>query len=79
MELGLKDVLYIIGLVASVIITFLTTKHKLKEYVRDKNDELKKEINQLRIEIEVQKAIVNHMNNYYKDTIKNIEELIKKL
>ena len=47
----LKDVLYIIGLVATVIITFFTTKHGIKEYVRDKLDERQKELEDLKIRI----------------------------
>ena len=76
MEFGLKDILYIIGLVTSIIVTFLTTKHKLKEYIRDKNDELKKEINDLKIKIEAQQQIINQISNFYEETFK---ELIKKL
>lgn len=50
--MDIKDVLYIIGIVAAGIGTFLTTKHNLKEYVRDKVDELKDKIHKQEIEIE---------------------------
>ena len=49
MEFGLKDVLYIIGIVVSAVISFLSTRHKMKEYIRDKVDELKNEIHNLKL------------------------------
>lgn len=56
MEFEIKDVLYIIGIVASAIISFLGTRHKLKEYIRDKNDILKEQLNDLKIQLTEQKA-----------------------
>ena len=50
MEFEIKDVIYIVGIVASAIISFLGTRHKLKEYVRDKNDILKEKISDLRVQ-----------------------------
>ena len=35
--MDLKDGLYIGGIIATAIISFLGTRHKLKEYVRDTN------------------------------------------
>jgi len=49
MEFGLRDLLYIVGIVASGIISFLGTRHKLKEYIRDKNDLLTKKVHDLEI------------------------------
>ena len=56
MEFELKDGLYILGIVISAIIAFLGTKYRLKEYIRDKYDELKDQINILKIELEKQKS-----------------------
>lgn len=56
MEFGLKDMLYIIGIVVSAIISFLGTRHKLKEYIRDKNDLLKEQINDLKLSLQEQKS-----------------------
>lgn len=52
MEFDLKDTLYIIGIIVAGLSTFLTTKHNLKEYVRDKVDELKDKIHKQEIELE---------------------------
>ena len=48
--LDLKDILYIGGIVLSAVITFLATKHKLKELIPDKFDETKNEITALKLE-----------------------------
>jgi len=56
MEFEIKDVVYIIGIVASAIFSFLGTRHKLKEYIRDKNDILKEQLNDLKIQLTEQKA-----------------------
>ncbi|MFY8097263.1 MAG: hypothetical protein ACOVMH_05545 [Flavobacterium sp.] len=50
--MDLKDVGYIVGIVGTAIATFLTTKHNLKDYVRDRIDELKDKIHKQEIEIE---------------------------
>ena len=52
MEFGLKDTLYIIGIIVAGLSTFFTTRHNLKEYVRDRIDELKDKIHKQEIEIE---------------------------
>ena len=44
MEFGIKDMLYIVGIIVAGLSTFYTTKHNLKEYVRDRIDELKDKI-----------------------------------
>ncbi|MBR9923073.1 MAG: hypothetical protein GYB31_19775 [Bacteroidetes bacterium] len=49
MEFGLKDLLYIIGIVVSAVISFLSTRYKIKEYIRDKIDDLKSEITELKL------------------------------
>lgn len=47
-----KDVCYLVGILIAGLSTFYTTKHNLKEYVRDKVDELKDKIHKQEIEIE---------------------------
>lgn len=56
MEFEIKDVIYIATIVASVIISFLGTKHKLKDYVRDKNDAINEKLNELKVKLTEQKA-----------------------
>ena len=50
--MDLKDVGYIVGIVGTAIATFLTTKHNLKEYVRDKLEDLKDKLHKQEVEIE---------------------------
>ncbi len=52
MEFGLRDLLTIVGIVGTAIVTFLSTRHNLKDFVRDKTDELKDKIHKQEIEIE---------------------------
>lgn len=42
--LGIKDLLYIISIAVAAVVTFLTTKHNLKDYIRDKIEECNKNI-----------------------------------
>ena len=56
MEFGIKDILYIVGIVVSALVSFLGTRHKLKEYIRDKNDNLKERIHQIEMKLNEQKA-----------------------
>lgn len=56
MTLDLKDLLYIVGIVASAIISFLGTRHKMKEYIRDKSDNLKEEVSNIKLEMKDLKA-----------------------
>ncbi len=79
----LKDVFYIIGIVSTAIVTFLTTKHNLKEYVRDRIDELKDKIHKQELEIreiksrdEDQQQILKVLKTDVLDKISNIEGII---
>ncbi|CAA0211389.1 hypothetical protein [Tenacibaculum maritimum] len=56
MEFGLKDILYIVGIVISALGTFLGTRHKLKEYIRDKNDEIRTKLHDLDLKLAEQKS-----------------------
>lgn len=48
----LKDAIYIAIIIGTGITTFLSTKHKLKEYIRDRIDELKDKLHNQEVEIE---------------------------
>jgi hypothetical protein len=86
MEFGLKDLLYIIGIVASGIISFLGTRHKMKEYIRDKNESITKKVHDLEIKHtelksrdELQQQVIDQIGKQM-DTLvpKLIEELNKR-
>lgn len=77
---GLKDIIYISTIVATMVSTFFGTKHSLKEFVRDKVDVLKDQLNEHRIEIErlkskdenqqqiidqFQKQVLNYLPNLF--------------
>lgn len=49
---GIKDVIYIATIIGTGIATFLSTKHKIKEYVRDKVESLKDRIHDHELEME---------------------------
>ena len=79
MKLGLKDLLYIVGIVASAIISFLGTRHKLKEYIRDKNDLLKEQINDLKMKLQEQKSKDDLQQQVIDQIGKQMDTLIPKL
>ncbi|WP_421497820.1 hypothetical protein [Flavobacterium columnare] len=81
--MDLKDVGYIVGIVGTAIATFLTTKHNLKEYVRDKTDELKDKIHKQELELEKlkgrdenQQQIINLFQSQILDHLPKIYDLI---
>jgi hypothetical protein len=76
---GIKDVIYICGIVVSMIATFLTTKHNLKEYIRDKHDELKDQMNQMKLETANLKAKDDLQQQVIDQIGKQMEGLIPKL
>lgn len=83
MTFELKDLLYIIGIVASTIISFLGTRHNMKEYIRDKNDKLKDDVNDIKLEMkdlkskdELQQQIIDQIGKQM-DSL--IFELMKQL
>ncbi len=52
MEFGPRDILYIIGIIVTAVVTFLSTKHSLKDLIRDKNEALTQKINDMKVEME---------------------------
>ncbi|MGV7105778.1 hypothetical protein [Flavobacterium sp. U410] len=79
----LKDVGYIVGIVGTAIATFLTTKHNLKEYVRDKLEDLKDKLHKQEVEIERlkgrdenQQQIINQFQTQILDHLPKIYEII---
>lgn len=79
MEFQLKDVLYIVGIVASALISFFATRHGLKEYVRDKHDDLKDKISDLKIQLENQRAKDDLQQQVIDQIGQQMKELIPKL
>jgi len=79
MEFGLKDVLYLVGIAASAIISFLGTRHKMKEYIRDKNDLLKDDINDLKVKLQEQKSKDDLQQQVIDQIGKQMDNLIPKL
>lgn len=79
MEFGLRDILYIVGIVVSTLFTFFGTRHGLKEYIRDKNDDLKEQINDLKIKLQEHKAKDDLQQQVIDQIGKQMDELIPKL
>lgn len=78
-QLELRDYLYIGGIILTGVVTFISTRHKLKEHIRDKHDDLKEQINQLKLEMkdlkskdELQQQVIDQMS-------KSNQEVISKL
>lgn len=83
MEFGLKDMLYIVGIIVAGLSTFYTTKHNLKEYIRDKLENLKDKIHKQEVEIERlkgrdenQQQIINQFQTQILDHLPKIYEII---
>ncbi|MGZ2369277.1 hypothetical protein ACXR6G_05795 [Ancylomarina sp. YFZ004] len=51
MEFGIKDVVYLMGIAVSVAGSFFGTRHKLKEYFRDKIDAVNNQHSQFSTDI----------------------------
>jgi hypothetical protein len=79
MEFGLRDLLYIVGIVVSTLITFFATRHGLKEYVRDKYDGLKDQIHDLKMKLQEHKAKDDLQQQVIDQIGKQMDELIPKL
>lgn len=83
-HLGTKDIIYIVALVASVVGTFFATKHNIKEFVRDKLDNLKEKLNDQKIEIEKlkskdenQQQIIEQLQKQVLDHLPDLFEILK--
>ena len=84
MSFELKDVSYIIGIVVSATITFLSTRHNLKEYVRDKVEKLSEEITCLKLEMkdlkmkdELQQQVIDQTNKQIDGIVHRLMESFK--
>lgn len=82
---GSKDVLYIVGYAATIVATFLITKHGIRDYVRDKYDQLKDEITQIKIENkelksrdDLQQQVIDQLRKQLEDLIPKLVEAIKR-
>lgn len=80
MEFGIKDILYFVGLVVSIIATFLGTRYKLKEYVRDRHDSLKEELNSIRLQLKeqehkdaLQQQVIDQMSSFINSVLPKFE------
>ena len=79
MKMELKDILYVLAIVVSAVVSFLTTRHKMKEYIRDKTDLLKDEINELKLKHQELRS-KDDLQQLVLDQIgKQIDELLPKL
>jgi hypothetical protein len=79
MKMDLKDILYILGIVVSGVVAFLTTRHKMKEYVRDKTDSLKDEIYELKLKHQELKSKDDLQQQVIDQIGKQIDTLLPKL
>jgi len=79
MEFGLKDILYIGGIILSAVITFITSRHKLKDFVRDRNDDLKEQIHDLKLALKDQQERDNLQQQVIDQIGKQMDGLIPKL
>ena len=84
MNFEIKDLIYILAMVASVLVTFLGTRHKMKEYVRDKNDELRNEITDLKVKHQelkskddLQQLVIDQIKKQVDELIPNLVEAVK--
>ena len=79
MEFEIKDVIYIVSIVSSTIITFLGTRHKMKEYIRDKHDALKDQLHTLNLKLQEQKSKDDLQQQVIDQIGKQMNDLIPKL
>lgn len=86
----IKDVAYIVGIVVTAVGTFYTTRHKIKELIRDKYDELTKQntalkedytkqISDLKLELKDLKSKDDLQQLVINQMMKTNEEMIPKL
>ena len=75
--IAIKDLLYIGGIILSAVVTFVSTKYRLQEMIRDKHDENTKAVHELRLEIErlrsrddLQQTTIDQLKNHLMDSLK---------
>ncbi|MCC6182511.1 MAG: hypothetical protein IT237_11825 [Bacteroidia bacterium] len=80
---GTKDIIYIISGIVAVVVTFLGTKHKLKEDIRDNNDVLNKDIHKLQLEMkdlkhrdELQQQVIDQIGKQIDGVIPKLFEVL---
>ncbi|MEQ9423760.1 MAG: hypothetical protein RJQ09_05030 [Cyclobacteriaceae bacterium] len=85
MEFSIKDIATIVSIIITAIVTFFTTKHNLKDYIRDRIDEINKDLSHLKVEnerlkgqITLQKQISDMLSGRVFDKIEDIEKKINK-
>jgi len=79
MKFEIKDILYIVGIVASAIVAFLSSRHNMKEYIRDKIEQQKDEINDLKLKHQELKSKDDLQQQVIDQIGKQIDVLIPKL
>ncbi|MGQ1787488.1 hypothetical protein [Saccharicrinis sp. GN24d3] len=84
MEFGLKDVVYLIMMAGGILASFLGTRHKLKEYIRDRAEGLQKEVHRLELQIsdlkkkdELQQQVIDTVGDQMKELIPAILSALK--
>lgn len=83
-ELGIRDIIYIVGILFTAIVTFLTTKHNLKEKILQTREDLKDIIKNLEIDIERlknkdenQQQIIDQFQKQVLDHLPDLFEILK--
>ena len=79
MKFEVKDVLYILGIVASAIVAFLGSRHNMKEYIRDKTEKLKDEVHDLKLKHQELKSKDDLQQQVIDQIGKQIDTLLPKL
>jgi hypothetical protein len=81
MNFDLKDMFYIIGILATGLSTFFATKYGLKEYVRDNLDSLRKENKEFEEKIQEQitsvKLDLKGLSSNYENQQQIIDQIYK--
>lgn len=84
MEFGLKDLIYIVGIVASALISFLGTRYGLREYIRDNTEKLKDNIHDLELQLnrqqardDLQQQVIDQIGEQMKTLIPRLFQIIQ--
>lgn len=78
-----KDFIYIIGIIVAAVTTFFSTRYNIKSEIRDKGDDLMKEIVHLRLEMkdlknrdDLQQQVIDQMSKQNEDLIPKLLNLL---